>query len=172
MDMAIFQRARTEGALKWVHWTKEAKMADKLASENVYNAVFQLCFFVLFFETLAFAEWIFISTITWQSPIRGLVPYFAGLLVVEIIALVLYFRMPWVMLIVAWTGVVLILMRGIPWNTPQWSSSLRRFQFEIFLLVFAHAGYAAYVLRNRAAAADEAEAASEPPLAGANGGQP
>lgn len=146
-------------------------MADKLVTENMYNAGFQLCFFVLFFQTLAFAEWIFISAITWESPIAHLVPYFVGLLVMEIIGLVLYFRKPWVMVIVSWTGAGLILFRAIPWKSPQWHSSLHNFQFEIFLLIFAHAGYAAYVLKNRAAAADEAEAAQEP-LAGAGSGEP
>ena len=146
-------------------------MAEKWASENVYKAGFQLCFFALFFQTLAFAEWIFVSTITWQSPMRPLAPYFAGLLVVEIIGLVLYFRLPWVMVIAAWIGAGLILFRAIPWKTPQWRSSLHNFEFEIFLLIFAHAGYAAYVLKNRAAAAAEAEAAAES-LTGAGSGQP
>ena len=145
-------------------------MADRQTAENVYKAVFQLCFFALFFEALAFAEWIFISTITWQSPMRPLTPYFTGLLVVEIIALVLYFRLPWIMVMVSWIGAGLILIRAIPWKTPQWRSSLHNFEFEIFLLVFAHAGYAAYVLKNRAAAAGQAEAAQEP-LAGAGSGR-
>lgn len=137
-------------------------MAGKWASENVFRAIFQLCFFALFFQTLAFAEWIVISSITFRSPSARLVPYFAGLLVIEVIGLVLYFRLPWVMVVASWVGAVLILTRGIPWGTPQWRSSLHQFQFELFLLFFAHLGFGAYVMKNRAAAAEEAEAAAEP----------
>lgn len=145
-------------------------MASKWASENFFKAIFQLCFFVLFFQTLAFAEWIFISTITFHSPIARLVPYFAGLLVMEILGLVLYFRLPWVMVIVSWIGAALIVTRAVPWKSPQWRSSLHQFQFELFLLFFAHLGFAAYALKNRAAAAEEAEAAAER-LTGADTGK-
>lgn len=146
-------------------------MAGEWASENVFKGIFQLCFFVLFFETLAFAEWVFISTMNFRSPIAHLVPYFAGLLVMEVIGLVLYFKLPWVMVIVSWVGAGLIVTRGVPWKSPQWRSSLHQFQFELFLLFFAHLGFAAYVLKNRAAAAEEAEAAAER-LSDAGGGQP
>lgn len=130
--------------------TEIRAMARKWASATVLKAVFKLCFIVLFFQWLAFAEWVIASSITYRSPIAHLEPYFMFLLGAQVVALVLYFRKPWVAVIVAWLSVAVILARAIPWGTPEWASALRQFRFEIVFLVLAHAGYAVFLRMNRA----------------------
>src|SRR5579863_3808280 len=44
--------------------TETGVMARKWASATVLKAVFNLCFIALFFQVLAFAEWIFASSMT------------------------------------------------------------------------------------------------------------
>lgn len=132
-------------------------MAPKWASATVMKAVFNLCFIVLFFQLLAFAEWVFASSMTYNSLISHLVPYFAFLLGAQIIALVLFFRLPWVSVIVAWLSVLVILVRAVPWGTPAWRSVLIEFRFELVFLVLTHAGLVAFVMKNRAEAEEMQE---------------
>ena len=134
-------------------------MAQRWASANVLKAVFNLCFLALFLQVLAFAEWIFATSLSWRSPIAHLVPYFAVLLGAQVVALMLYLRRPWVAVVVAWLGVVMILTRAVPWDSPAWSSELRRYEFELVFLVVAHLGFGAFVLMKRAEAEEVAEVA-------------
>lgn len=127
-------------------------MAPKWASATVLKAVFNLCFIAMFFQVLAFAEWVFASSMTLNSPIAHLVHFFVFLLGAQVIALLLYFRMPWVSVLVAWLTVLVVLARAVPWGTPAWRPVLLEFRFELVFLVLAHAGLAAFVMKNRAEA--------------------
>jgi hypothetical protein len=127
-------------------------MARTWASAIVLKAVFNLCFIALFFQMLAFAEWVFASSLAFNSPIAHLVPYFMFLLAAQLVSLLLFFRLPWVAVIVAWLSVLVILFRAIPWRTPAWRSVLLEFRFELVFLVLAHAGFALFVMKNRAEA--------------------
>jgi hypothetical protein len=132
-------------------------MARKWASATVLKAVFYLCFIVLFFQMLGFAEWVFASTLTWHSPIAHLVPYFMVLLVAQTAGLIFYFRMPWVGVVAAWISVAVILLRAIPWGTSAWASTLQQFRMELIFLVLMHVGFAAFVMGKRATAEEIAE---------------
>lgn len=132
-------------------------MSSRWASATVLKAVFNLCFVAMFLQALAFAEWVFASTLDWHSPMTHLIRYFAFLLAAQAIALVLYFRLPLVGVIVAWISVAVILARAIPWSTPQWGSVLRQFRFELFFLVLVHVGFAISRMTKRAEAAEIAE---------------
>jgi hypothetical protein len=138
-------------------------MASKWASGNVFKALFYLCFLALLFQTLAFAEWLFFSAITWQSPIAHLVPVFLALLGAKVVALVVYFRRSWVAALVAWLDVALILALAIPWSSPSWHSVLSQYKFELVFLVFAHVAVWAYIQMNRAIAAEVEEVLGAPP---------
>lgn len=137
-------------------------MARRWASATVLKAVFNLCFIALFFQMLAFAEWVFASTLTWHSPIAHLFRYFAFLLAAQVVALVLFFRMPLVSVVVSWISAGVILVRAIPWGTPAWGETLRLFRFELVFLVLAHVGYAAWVMGKRAEAEEIEEVVGTP----------
>lgn len=132
-------------------------MAHKWASATLLKVVFNLCFVAMFLQTLAFAEWVFASNLDWHSPIAHLIRYFAFLLAAQAVALVLYYRLPSVGVIVAWIGVAVILARAIPWSTPQWETVLRQFRFELLFLVLVHIGFAVSRMAKRAEAAEIAE---------------
>ena len=132
-------------------------MARRWASATLLKGAFNLCFLALFLQALAFAEWSFASTLDWRSPAANLTRYFAFLLALQVVALVLYFRFPWVGVVLGWIGVAIILARAIPWRTPQWATVLRQFRFELLFLVLAHLGLAAFKLAKRAEAAEIAE---------------
>jgi hypothetical protein len=127
-------------------------MASKWASASVLKAVFNLCFIALFFQLLAFAEWVFASTLTLNSPIAHLLHYFMILLAAQAIALLLFFRWPWLAAIAAWLSVLIVLVRAVPWGTPAWRSVLIEFRFEIVFLVLTHIALVVFVMRNRAEA--------------------
>lgn len=127
-------------------------MARKWASATVLKAVFNLCFIALFFQVLAFGEWIFAASITLNSPIAHVLHFFVFLLGAQVIAVLLFFRMPWVAVVVAWLTVLVILARAVPWGTPAWRPVLFEFRFELVFLVLAHAGLAVFVMKNRAEA--------------------
>jgi hypothetical protein len=133
-------------------------MARRWASAGVLRAIFNLCFIALFLQVLAFAEWIFAMSITWQSPIAHQVPYFAFVLAVQAVALVFYLRRPWVAVIAAWVAVAVILARVIPWGSPGWVLVLHRYQFELVFVVLAHVGLWVFILMNRAEAREIEEA--------------
>ena len=132
-------------------------MARIWASAIVLKAVFTLCFFALFLQMLAFAEWALASTLNWHSPIAHLVPYFALLLAAQAVALVFYFRKPLVSIVVGWLSVVILLVRAIPWSTPAWRTVLLQFRFELVFLVLAHVGWAAFAMGKRAEAEEIAK---------------
>jgi hypothetical protein len=132
-------------------------MAVKWASANVLKAIFNLWFIVLFFQLLAFAEVVFASTMTVNSPLAHLLHYFEFLLVAQAIGLLLYFRLPWVAPVLAWLSVLVILVRAIPWGTPAWRSVLLEFRFELFFLVLSHFALVTFVMKNRAEAEEIAE---------------
>lgn len=132
-------------------------MALKWASATLLKAVFNLCFVALFLQALAFAEWVFASNLNWHSPIAHLIRYFAFLLAAQAVALVLYFRLPWVGVVLGWISVAVVLARAIPWSTPEWETVLRQFRFELLFLVLVHLGFAAFELGKRAEAAEIAE---------------
>lgn len=132
-------------------------MASKWASANVLKAVFNFCFLVLFFQLLAFAEWVFASTLTLNSPIAHLLQYFVILLAAQAIALLLFFRWPWLAALAAWLSVLVVLVRAIPWGTPAWRAVLFEFRFEIVFLVLTHIALVVFVMKNRAEAEEIAE---------------
>ena len=132
-------------------------MGRRWASATVLKAIFNLCFIAMFLETLGFAEWVFASTLTWHSPLAHLIRYFAFLLTAQAVALVFYFRMPWVGALVSWISVAVILARVIPWGTPAWRSTLLQFRFELLFLALAHGGLATFVMGRRAEAEEIAE---------------
>lgn len=132
-------------------------MARRWASANVLKAIFNLCFIVLFFQLLAFAEVVFASAMNVDSPLAQLLRYFEYLLAAQAIGLLLYFRLPWVAPILGWLSVLVILVRAIPWGTPAWRSVLLEFRFELIFLVVSHIALVISVLKNRAEA-EEIEA--------------
>lgn len=116
---------------------------------RLWKGLFTVCFLVLFFQALALAEWIVVSTLSWRSPIARLAPAFSFLLALEVVSLMLYFRRPWVAALVSWLGVALVAARAIPWGKPGWSAAVHQFDFQIFTLITAHAGVAAFIMMNR-----------------------
>ena len=132
-------------------------MARRWASAIVLKAVFKLCFFALFLQMLAFAEWALASTLTWHSPVAHLVRYFALLLAAQAVALAFYLRMPLVSVAIGWLSVAVLLARAIPWSTQGWRTVLLQFRFELVFLVLAHVGWAAFAMGKRAEAEEIAE---------------
>lgn len=145
-------------------------MASKWASATVLKALFNLCFIILFFQVLAFAEWVFASSMSANSPVAHVMPYFAFLLGAQAISLLLYFRYPWVAVLVAWLTVGIILARVVPWGAPAWRSVLLDFRFEIVYVVLAHAGFVAFIMKNRAEAQEMEEVVG--PARGSTENQP
>ena len=142
-------------------------MEGERASAGLLKLLFNLCFAALFFEVIALAEWILLLTMTPRSPLARLVPLLAVLLSAQVVALIFYFRKPWVAVLVAWAGVFLIAARAIPWGSPTWRSVIHEFYSQIVFLLVAHAGFGVSVLRNRAKAEESAEpssAAEETPI--------
>lgn len=138
-------------------------MASKWASATVLKAVFNLCFIAMFLQTLGFAEWVFASTLSWHSPLAHLIRYFAFLLAAQVVALVVYFRLPVAGVVVSWISVVAILVRAIPWGTPAWATTLLQFRFELVFVVLAHAGFATSILAKRAEAEEIEEVVGTAP---------
>jgi len=132
-------------------------MARIWASAIVFKAVFTVCFFALFLQMLAFAEWALASSFSWHSATAHLSPYFALLLASQAVALVFYFRRPWVSVLVGWLSVAILLARAIPWSTPEWRITLLQFRFELVFLALAHVGWIAFVKGKRAEAEEIAE---------------
>ncbi|HEV2134554.1 MAG TPA: hypothetical protein VGR47_09825 [Terracidiphilus sp.] len=132
-------------------------MASKWASASVLKAIFNFCFIVLFFQLLAFAEVVFASTMTVNSPLAHFLRYFEFLLAAQAIGLLLYFRLPWVAPILAWVSVLVILVRAVPWGTPAWRMVLLEFRFELIFLVLSHIALVVSVMKNRAEAEEIAE---------------
>jgi len=132
-------------------------MARIWASATVFKAVFAVCFFALFLQMLAFAEWTLASNLNWHSPTAHSSRYFALLLAGQAVALVFYFRKPWVSVVVGWLSVAVLLARAIPWSTPGWRTTLLQFRFEMVFLALAHVGWAAFAMGKRAEAKEIAE---------------
>ena len=132
-------------------------MARIWASAIVFKAVFTVCFLALFLQMLAFAEWALVSNFDWHSPTAHLSRYFALLLAGQAVALVFYFRRPWVSVVVGWLSVAVLLARAIPWSTPGWRIALRQFRFELVFLALTHLGWVAFVKGKRAEAQEIAE---------------
>lgn len=134
----------------------------------VLKALFNLCFLVLFFEVLALAEWVLLQTMMPKSPLAALLPFLIALLVAQVVALILYFKMPLAVVAVAWLGTIYIAARAIPWGSPSWGSAVRQFQFQVIYFAVAHVAYGAYFFMNRTATEEaskvEAEA-GKPPVA-------
>jgi len=123
----------------------------------VLKAVFTLCFFALFLQMLAFAEWALASNLSYRSPIAHLVGYFVLLFAAQAVALAFYFRKPSVSVVVGWLSVVILLARAIPWGTPAWRTVLAQFRFELVFLVLLHVGWAAFAMGKRAEAEEIAQ---------------
>lgn len=143
-------------------------MASKATSAKLLKLLFNLCFGVLFFDSLAVAEWIIALGLMPKSPLARLAPVIATLLGIQIISLVFYFWKPWITVVIAWVGVFLIAARAIPWGSPSWFSVVRQFQFQLVFLVAAHVGLGLYVLVKRAEAGMVSEMVSgavSPPVA-------
>ena len=141
-------------------------MAGKWASATVLKAVFNLCFIAMFLQTLGFAEWVFASTLSWHSPLAHLVRYFAFLLAAQVVALVVYFRLPVVGVVVSWISVAAILVRAIPWGTPAWATTLLQFRVELVFVVLAHVGFAVSLRAKRAEAEEIEEVVGAAPDSG------
>lgn len=134
-------------------------MARVWASAAVLKVAFTLCFVALFLQLLAFAEWVFASNLSWHSPLAHLIPSFAILLAAQAVSLALYFRLPWMGVVLGWLSVAFILVRAVPWSTPAWKTVLPQFRLELIFLVLIHVGFALSVFARRAEAAEIAEVA-------------
>ena len=125
-------------------------MDSERLSARLWKGLFNVCFLVLFFQALALAEWIVVSTLRWRSPTARLAPAFGFLLALEVVSLIFYFRRPWIAALVSWVGVALVAARAIPWGKPGWGAAVHQFDFQIFTLITAHAGVASFIMMNRA----------------------
>lgn len=130
-------------------------MDSERLSARLWKGLFNVCFLVLFFQALALAEWIVVSTLSWRSPTARLAPAFGFLLALEVVSLIFYFRRPWIAPLVSWLGVALVAARAIPWGKPGWTAAVRQFDFQYFTLITAHVGLAAFIMMNRADAETE-----------------
>lgn len=133
---------------------------------RLWKGLFNVCFLILFFQALALAEWIVVSTLSWRSPMARLAPAFGFLLALEVVSLIFYFRRPWIAPLVSWLGVALIAARAIPWGKPGWAAVVHQFDFQIFTFITAHVGLAAFIMMNRpdSEPADSALGAESAPL--------
>jgi hypothetical protein len=70
-------------------------------------------------------------------------------LLLQVLALVLYFKLPSIAAFMGWINVLLAIAKVFPWERPGLSSFLYQFQFDLLFFVAAHAGTALHVVQRR-----------------------
>jgi hypothetical protein len=78
----------------------------------VAKIVFRLCFALLFVPVLALCIWLPIIYMAIGSAIPSVIAFWLILLCAELAALILYFRWPWIAVIVSWVSLLMILYRS------------------------------------------------------------
>lgn len=111
--------------------------------------LFFACFMAMLVPVTALALWIVISTVDWVWPLPRIVAVYLVLLTLQIIALIVYFKKPWIAAAVAWLAVILIVSRAIPWTFGTVHFVVEQFGLEGVYFVAAHGGLLSYWLMRR-----------------------
>jgi hypothetical protein len=84
----------------------------------------------------------------WKSSSNAGTLRLIGLLL-QLLALMLYFKVPNIVALVSWFNVLLALARVFPWEEPGVANFFHQFQFDLLFLVAAHAGAVFYAIRKK-----------------------
>jgi hypothetical protein len=106
----------------------------------VAKVIFRLCFALLFIPVLALCFWLPLIYMAVGSAIPSILLYWVVLLGVEIVSLALYFRWPWIAVLVGWIDIAVILSGIIPWRSHAVYSFIQQFGFDLLFLGIAHVG--------------------------------
>jgi hypothetical protein len=124
-------------------------MVKNRPSLIMFRFCYLLSFALLLFSTLALCGWLLLASMGLEWPIPKIVLYFACLFAAEIISLVLYFKRPWVAVLIGWIDMLMIVVGVVPRNSHSLLSFLHQFMFDVVFWVAANGGFAAYSALNR-----------------------
>ena len=125
-------------------------MVGKPKSIAMARTCFIACFILLVFVALALLLWIsfsqFAAGTSTDLTFRKLL--FAGMA----IALVAYFKWPWLAAVVGWIDICMVLSGAFPWEEPGLMNFFTQFSFDIVFFVASQTGFAVYLVLKRSSA--------------------
>jgi hypothetical protein len=121
----------------------------QLGSKRNLNVAFFLCFVVLTICTLALAVWVLAAFAVSGRPAPMPLYFRLIALLLQVLALVLYFKLPSIAAFVGWINVLPAIAKVFPWEEPGLSNFFYQFQFDLLFFVAAHAGTVLHVIQRR-----------------------
>ena len=109
----------------------------------------RLCFVLLFLPVLAIIVYLPIIYMAIGSAIPEQILYWLALLVAEVISLVVYFKWPWLAVIISWVDFAVIFTGWITWAGQSLHKFMHQFGFSVLYFAVAHIGLLAWSLRGK-----------------------
>jgi hypothetical protein len=98
----------------------------------------------MFIPVIALCIWLPIIYMAIGSAYPGLIAYWIILLFAEILSLGLYFKWPWISIVVSWGDMTGILLGVIPWKGHSVHAFMEQFGFDLMYFALAHIGFIAW----------------------------
>lgn len=111
----------------------------------LWKGVFIAAFAGLLITVVALMAWLLFALLASGSPLPRIVVLRAWLLALMVIALVAYFRWPWIAAIVGWLDMALILSKTFAWEGLGLSSFIYQFSFDILFFAAAQIGLVSFL---------------------------
>jgi hypothetical protein len=108
-----------------------------------------LCFAILTICTPALAGWVLAAFAVSERPAPTWLYLRLIALLLQVLALVFYFKLPSIAALVGWINVFLAATRMFPWEEPGLSNFFYQFSFDLLFFVAAHAGAVLHVIRRK-----------------------
>lgn len=124
-------------------------MVTKLISKPLAKIVYLLAIAMMIVPIVALISWLSMALLASGTdlPNVDMVRMFglSGML----ISFLLYFRWPWIAVIVSWIIIGMIIGHIFPWSENGLDSFLYQFCFELLFLFGANAGFLAFIMGSR-----------------------
>lgn len=119
-------------------------------STNHHGGIFVLSFVCMLISVALRGAWNILATIAeGRTGTPRFVHVMNYLLCASVVALFMYFKWPWVAVVVSWINAVMVVRGIFPWESHNLIGALQQFKLDVLFFIAAHAGVASYLFNRR-----------------------
>ena len=120
-------------------------MVSANLSKTFARRVYLVSFIALLLPIVALVAWLSIAALASGSHPPRVVTLRLELLAGMILFALLYFKWPWIAVIVSWTIMTMIISHILPWDESGLENFFYQFGFDLLFFLGANAGFIAFV---------------------------
>jgi len=121
-------------------------MVNTNISKPFAKRMYIFAFVMLLIPVIALIGWLSIAMIASGTPRPRMVTLRLDILVGMIVAVLLYFKWPWVATIVGWVTMGMVIVHVLPWEESGVENFFYQFGFDLLFFIGANIGFIATIV--------------------------